>query len=179
MSYSEIILLAIALSIDACVVSFSYGLCLQKKKRLNSLLLAVTTGFFQGLMPIIGYFFAHSIKTYICPYSKLIVFLIFGYLGINFISDSFKNKNYKNICIGLGTLLLVGIATSIDAFSAGISLLLTSSPLKFSVITIGIITFINSLIGYWLGYGMKTLNSKWLEITGGLILIGLAISNLF
>ena len=175
MSYFEIILLAFALSIDACVVSFSYGLCIEEKHRHNALSLAVTTGFFQAFMPLIGYFFANSIKAFILPYAKWIVFLIFMYLGITFIKEALKKDEPQKLCINPKILVMIGIATSIDAFSAGISLSLTSSPMKFSVISIGIVTFINSLIGYYTGNKLKIFKPYILEIIGGVILIILAL----
>ncbi|MCM1264979.1 MAG: manganese efflux pump [Candidatus Gastranaerophilales bacterium] len=175
MSYSEIILLALALSIDACVVSFSYGLCTERRKRLTSLALAITTGFFQAFMPVIAYFFTDMVKNFIQPYSKYIVFIIFMYLGITFIKESFQKDNDKKLCVSIKTLLLIGIATSIDAFSAGISLSLTNTPILFSASAIGIITFANSLFGYWSGCYLKIFNPQILEIIGGLTLIGLAV----
>jgi len=179
MSYSEILLLAIALSIDACVVSFSYGLCIECRKRVSSLAIASTTGFFQALMPVAGYFFADMVKVFIEPYSKFIVFIIFMYLGITFILDGLKNNVPKKLCVSLKSLFLIGIATSIDAFSAGISISLTNTPIKLSALTIGFVTFINSILGYWAGYSLKIFKTKYLEITGGLILIFLAVKNLF
>ena len=177
MSYIDIILLAIALSIDACVVSFSYGLCIEKSKRLSAFFLALTTGIFQAVMPVIGYLFTDMVRIYIEPYSKWIVFVIFIYLGVNFILESFKTKKTPKLCLELGALLLIGIATSIDAFSAGIPLSLTSSPMLFSILTIGFVTFVDSIAGYCFGYFSKCLNAKWLEIAGGLILIGLAVKS--
>ena len=179
MSYSEIILLAIALSIDACVVSFSYGLCLEMRHKRSAFALALTTGFFQGFMPLLGYFFTNIVKSYVAPYGKWIVFLIFMYLGLTFIFEAANKSEIQKLCLNMKSLLLIGIATSIDAFSAGISLSLTSSPIKFSIITIGIVTFINSLAGYYLGHKLKIFKSNFLEIMGGVILIGLAIKNLF
>lgn len=177
MSYVDIIMLAIALSIDACVVSFSYGMCIEQRKRLNAFFLALTTGLFQALMPVFGYAFTGIVRKFISPYGKWIVFIIFMYLGINFILESFKKQRQQKLCLGIGTLFLVGVATSIDAFSAGISLSLTNSPMIFSIVVIGAVTFIDSIIGYSFGYFSKCLNSKWLEIMGGIILIGLAIKN--
>ena len=197
MNFSELILLAFALSIDACVVAFSYGLSIENKKRLSSLALATCTGFFQAFMPVIGYFFTDLVKTFIEPYSRFIVFIIFAYLGYTFIKEGLikeKPKKVKPIkeekpkiikekpkklCVSLKALFLIGIATSIDAFSAGISLSLTNTSIKLSALLIGAITFINTLIGYWSGYGLKVFNPKYLQILGGLILIGLAIKNLF
>ncbi len=178
MNYTDIFLLAVALSVDACIVSFSYGLCITTKKRLSSFLLAITTGIFQAVMPILGYLFADVIKTFIEPYSKWIVFLIFMYLGVTFIIESMKNEPAKKLCVTVPALFLVGVATSIDAFSAGITLLLTGSPLLSSVLLIGLITFIDSLIGFWSAYGLKLFNKRLFEIAGGVILIFLAVKSL-
>lgn len=178
MNHYDIILLAFALSIDVCVVSFSYGLCLEKKHKRSAFALALTTGCFHSFMPVLGYFFTDLIRGYVDAYSKWIVFFIFIYLGVNFIIDAIKNDTPKKISLNPKTLLLISIATSIDVFSAGISLSLTSSPMKFSVLVMGGMTFINSLIGYGLGYSMKVLKSNYLEILGGVILIILAIKNI-
>lgn len=175
MSYIDIILLAFALSVDVIVVSFSYGLCIEKRRRYSALILAFTTALFHSLMPLIGYFFTDLIREFIQPYSKYIVFLIFMYLGLVFIKDALRENSTQKLCIDIKSLLLIGIATSIDVFSAGISLALTSSPMKFSIATFGSITFINSLIGYLLGSQLKVFKSNYLEILGGLILIILAI----
>lgn len=178
MSNIEILILAFALSIDACVVSFSYGLCTHTRKRLTAVALALTTGFFQALMPVLAYFFTNAIKNFIEPYAKWIVFIIFMYLGITFIKESFKNEENKELCVDLKTLLLIGIATSIDAFSAGITISLTNSPLLFSIFTIGLITLANSFFGFTSGFCLKEFNSKALEIFGGILLIGLALNSL-
>lgn len=179
MNFSEIIFLSYALSIDACVVAFSYGLCIENKKRLSSLALAISTGFFQAFMPAIGYIFTDLVKTFIEPYSKFIVFIIFAYLGYTFIKEGLTKETPKKLCVSLKALFLIGIATSIDAFSAGISLSLTNTSIKLSATLIGLITFLNTLVGYWSGYSLKIFNPKYLQILGGLILIGLAFKNLF
>ena len=76
MSYISIILLAIALSIDACVVSFSYGLAFTENRFKNAIRLAACTGLFQGLMPVIGYYLTGFVKSFIEPYAGFIVFAI-------------------------------------------------------------------------------------------------------
>ena len=83
----EIILLAIALSIDACVVSFTYGLTFNQNRLKNALMLALFTGVFQGIMPVLGYKLTEVVKIYIAPYSQVVVFLIFMFLGIKFIKQ--------------------------------------------------------------------------------------------
>ena len=178
MSYISIILLAIALSIDACVVSFSYGLIFSEKRLKNAMLLAGCTGFFQGIMPAVGYFLTGFVKSYIEPFAGWIVFFIFTYLGIKFILEAFENKKEKQFCIDIKCLLLVGIATSIDAFSAGISLSLFGNKILKPALLIALITFINSSLGFWLGGKLKHLPTKALEITSGILLIILGLKAL-
>lgn len=175
MSELEIILLALALSIDACVVSFTYGLTFNQSRLKNSLLLANFTAIFQGLMPVLGYYLTAFVKSYIAPYADLIVFLIFTYLGVKFIKESFEKKDGKKLCIGLKCLILIGIATSIDAFSAGISLSLYGNTIFRPALLITFITFINSILGFWLGGKLKNLPTKSMEIFAGIILILLGV----
>lgn len=179
MSYLEIFLLAIALSIDACVVSFSYGLTFTQNRFKNSLNLALFTGLFQGVMPVIGYFLTGFVKSYIAPFAGFIVFAIFTYLGIKFIKEAFDKEKEKQLCIDLKCLLLVGIATSIDAFSAGISLSLFGNKILKPAMLIAFVTFINSVLGFVLGGKLKHMPTRGLEIGAGILLILLGVKNLF
>src|SRR5574344_2060284 len=97
MSIIDILILAIALSIDACVVSFSNGLIFTNNKRINSFMLAASVGFFQFLMPVLGFFFAQSVNKYVEPYDHWIVFAIFVLLGLKFIKDAFKEEKEEKI----------------------------------------------------------------------------------
>lgn len=181
MSIIDILILAVALSIDACVVSFSNGLVFTQNKRVNSLILAGSVGFFQFIMPIIGWFFAQSISQYVEPYSKWIVFIIFVALGVKFIKDSFKEDEEKGVeCyLCFKYILLVSIATSIDALAAGASLAFSGVKILIPAIIIGVVTFINSLLGFWGGHLFKKFPTRNLEISGGIILILLAFKVLF
>ena len=178
MSYISIILLAIALSIDACVVSFSYGLIFTEKRLKNAMLLACCTGLFQGIMPAVGYFLTGFVKSYIEPFAAWIVFLIFTYLGVKFILEAFEREKEKQLCIDLKCLLLVGVATSIDAFSAGISLSLFGNRILKPAVLIALATFLNSSLGFYFGGKLKHLPTKPLEVLAGILLIGLGIKSL-
>lgn len=175
MSLIEIFLLAIALGIDCCVVSFSQGLIFKSQRVKNSLFLALTMGIFQGLMPCIGYTGADVIHKYVDTFSDLIVFTIFLILGIKFIAEAFQPKEDEICCIGFKCLMGMGIATSIDALVAGGSLNFSRTPLVEPAMIIGAASFIMSLAGFWSGNLIKNFPSKYLEISGGIILILLAI----
>lgn len=181
MSIIDILILAIALSIDACVVSFSNGLIFTQNKRINSLMLALSVGFFQFLMPVIGFFTAQSVSKYVEAYDHWIVFAIFILLGVNFIKEAYgEEKEEKINCyLCFKYILLVSIATSIDALGAGVSIAFTGTKILIPAIIIGIITFFNSLLGFWSGYLFKKFPTKNLEISGGIILILLAFKILF
>ena len=174
MSYLEIFLLALALSIDACVVSFSYGLSFKENRLKTALLLATFTGVFQGLMPILGYFLTSFVRTFIEPYAPWIIFAIFVFLGVKFIKEAFTEKQ-KPCCIGITCLLLIGIATSIDAFSAGISLSLSGNKILKPAFLITIITFVNSVLGFVIGGKLKHMPTRSMEIFAGMLLIALGL----
>lgn len=178
MYFVEIIFLAVALSIDASVVSFTQGLVFTENKRKNSLFLAFFVGLFQSLMPIIGWFLARGIYKYVEAFDHWIAFGIFLFLGLKFIKDAFECEEKEKTtigCISLQCLFLIAFATSIDALAAGATLFFMHVDIWVPAIIIGIITFINSLVGFWSGYILKKFPSKYLEISAGLILIGLGI----
>lgn len=174
----EILFLAVALSIDASVVSFSQGLVFSENKRKYSFILAFFVGAFQTIMPIIGWFIAKGIYKYVEAFDHWIAFVIFLILGLKFIKDAFEceeDDSCKVSCLSVQCLFLLAIATSIDALAAGATLYFIKAPILIPALIIGVITFINSLIGFWSGYALRKFPSKWLEIFAGLILIGLGI----
>lgn len=179
MSLVDILILAVALGIDCLVVSFSQGLIFKSNKRKNSFFLACTMGFFQGFMPCISYVATDFVDHYVEAYSDIIVFLIFLCLGARFIAGAFFDKDDEKCCIDWKCLLGMGIATSIDALASGVSLQLTNTPLLLAAIIIGFVSFFMSMIGFWFGYFFKKLPSKILEVSGGLILIMLALKTFF
>lgn len=182
MSYLDIFILAIALSIDACVVSFSNGLIFTHNVRKNSVLLAFSVGFFQFLMPLIGGGLATSVTKYVENYAHWIVFTIFILLGLNFIKEALKKEEgpEKLVCsFCFKYILLVSVATSIDALAAGASLVFSGTKIFYAAVVIGVITFINSLLGFYSGHFFKKFPTKNLEIAGGVILILLAFKILF
>lgn len=179
MNFIDLILLGLALGVDCFVVSFSQGLIFKSEKVKNSFKLALTMGLFQGVMPVIGYIGTNSLYKYVVPYSKWIVFGIFLLLGLKFIVESFQPKEKEVQFIGLKCLLGLGLATSIDALVSGASIRLTQTSLLISVMIIGIASFLMSIGGFYSGNFIKNIPSKYLEITGGLILVALAIKSLF
>jgi putative Mn2+ efflux pump MntP len=176
MSILECFILAFALALDALLVSFSYGLVLKDKKVFYSMLLAVFFGFFQFLMPVLGWKLTSYIYTYLEIYAKWIVFAVFLGLGLKFLQETRnEEKSSKVEYISLFCVLTLAIATSIDAFGAGVSIrFLNTGILKPSLI-IGLTTFALSLGGFWTANFCQKLKSKIIEYVGAFLLIYLAI----
>lgn len=177
MNLIDLVLLAIALGIDCLVVSFSQGLIFNTNRLKTSIQLAVVMGIFQGGMPLIGYAGTDYMYKLVVPYSKWIVFGIFFILGLKFILEAFKNKKEEVQCIGLKCLIGLGIATSIDALVSGSTLRLTETNLLVAGLMIGLMSFLMSMAGFWSGNYIKNIPSKYLEISGGIILILLALKS--
>lgn len=178
MNLIDLILLAIALGIDCLVVSFSQGLIFNTNRLKNSIQLALVMGVFQGGMPLIGYAGTDYMYKLVVPYSKWIVFGIFFILGLKFILEAFTNKKEEIQCIGLKCLIGFGVATSIDALVSGSTLRLTDTNLLIAGLIIGVVSFLMSMAGFWSGNYVKNIPSKYLEISGGIILILLALKSI-
>ena len=179
LSLIEIIFLSAALGIDCLIVSFAQGLIFTSKKKRNSFILALTMGLFQGIMPLISYYPTGLISKYLSQYSSWIVFTIFLVLGLKFIIEAYGQKEKQEVCkIGLKCLIALGIATSIDALGAGVTLKLLNTNIVSAAVIIASASFIMSLTGFWTGNKIKKNTKKYLEITGGIILIGLAVKSI-
>ena len=147
MNGTDIILLALALSVDAFVAAFSYGLVIRKRPVVNALKLAAATGIGQFVMPVIGWLGTKSVHVYIEAFDHWIAFLVFLALGLNIIGNALtpqKEDNGKESSLNFKTLLMIGIATSIDACVAGVTLYFTNVSIWTAAAVIGLIAFIKS-----------------------------------
>lgn len=174
MTLYEMITLAVALSMDAFAVALCKGACLSEMKdRGESLAVAVTFGFYQALMPLIGWFFGSRFKEYIESVDHFIAFGLLGFIGIKLVYEAWKSRGEELVCTPLHfmELMLLGIATSIDALAAGIALAVLDLNIWLAILLIGCITLTLSFIGFKLGkrYGTK-LQSK-AQLVGGLALV--------
>ncbi|MEG1065977.1 MAG: manganese efflux pump MntP family protein [Erysipelotrichaceae bacterium] len=174
MNTLSILLTAFALSMDAFAVSLAKGMQAKKKLILIALSLAICFGFFQGLMPLIGYILANSFSKYIIQFDHWIAFGLLFILGINMILES-KEEEDTTTKLNLGTILVLGVATSIDALAVGVSFAFLEVNIIQAIITIGIITFILSFLGVIIGHKLGNYLKKYAEIIGGLVLITIGL----
>ncbi|WP_297811019.1 manganese efflux pump [uncultured Helicobacter sp.] len=179
MEYLEIILLGIILAVDASIVAFSYGLY-EKWHIQNGLKIALVTAFFQALMPIFGWimikFASDRLSQIADSFDHWITFLVFLVLGLKIIKDSYTNEEEESPkVLSLRILLLIGIATSIDALAAGMLIFSQNAPLFLSASLIGGITFLCVILAYSLSKTLTKIPTRILEISAGCILIALGL----
>ena len=178
MNIYEIVILSVALALDALIVSFSYGTIINTKRLKNALLLASSFGIFQMLMPILGWFLTGVIYIYLQKYSKWIVFVVFIVLSIKFLKEAFSNSGKKQVaCISPTCMFSLAIATSIDAFGAGVSIKLLNISIILPSIIIGLVTFILSFVGFYVAVTLKSISEKNISIVGAILLFYLAVKS--
>ncbi len=175
------ILLGVGLAMDSFSVSLANGLNEPKMRKKKMLGISGTFGFFQGLMPMIGWVCVHTIIQYFKVFEKFIpwiALLLLLFIGGKMLIEGILNKedDEKITRLGIGALLVQGIATSIDALSVGFTIaeygILMALTASF---IIAVVTFAISFAGLEIGkkFGMKFANKA--TILGGLILIGIGI----
>jgi manganese efflux pump family protein len=179
MSIFTSLLLAIGLAMDAFAVAVARGSCSTAKHFCwtFALKLAVIFGFFQGFMPVIGWAVGHNFKDQIQAFDHWLAFALLAVIGGKMIYDDLKTEEETEDINaaksdGLFPLLILAVATSIDALAVGFSLSFLDAIMT-PVLTIGIVTFAISLVGVWLGYRFRHFGRSKAKLVGGLILIGI------
>ena len=177
MNIISIIFIAFGLAMDAFAVSIFSGITIKNLKIKHALKIALFFGLFQAFMPVIGWLSGVSLKKYISGIDHWIVFILLLIIGIKMIYESFQIKpdDQKINPLAVYTLLILSIATSIDALAVGISFAFLEISIIAPVIVIGIITFLLSFSGVLIGDKGRHFFENRIEIVGGIILIGIGI----
>ena len=168
MTILELFLIAVGLACDAFVVSITLGLKYQHLNLLNKLKIAFTFSTLQVIMPMLGFLVAYNFNSSVTFLTKFIAFLILSLIGLNMIINKEEDLNYN---ISLKNLLILGIATSLDAFAVGLSFAFLKVNMFLSLSLIGLVTFLMCFTGPYLGnyFGSKISNKP--QVVGGIILI--------
>lgn len=177
MSIFEIILISIGLAMDAFAVSISLGGCHVKtlsSRHILAFKAAVLFGLFQAGMPIIGWICGRQFQDYIQAIDHWIAFTLLVVIGLKMLHEAWQNHpeetKQRN---SLKALLILAVATSIDALAVGVTFSVLQINLIMAVSIIGIITFALSYIGVDFGCRLGQRFGKWSEVLGGIILISL------
>lgn len=179
MGIIELLLIAIGLSMDAFAVSVCKGLAMKKVTVKELCIVGLWFGGFQALMPAIGHLLGSAFEKYITPIDHWVAFVLLVFIGANMIKEALsKDEEEADDSLGFRTMLIMAIATSIDALAVGITfafLIETISYLIFAISAIGVTTFLLSSLGVKIGniFGVKYKSKA--ELAGGVILILLGI----
>jgi len=172
-----IIIIAVGLAMDAFAVSVASGTMYKQLNVKHALRMAVFFGGFQAFMPLIGSLAGLSVKEYIANYDHWVAFGLLSAVGAKMIYESFKINPTEKIFdpSSIFVLLILAVATSIDALAVGITLSLITRSVAAAVITIGLMTFVLSYLGVFIGKKFGHLFENKIEALGGLILTGLGL----
>jgi len=161
---------------DAFAVSIAKGIVSEHKRRKTALLIAAFFGGFQMLMPAIGYFVGLSFREVIMGIDHWIAFGLLTFIGSKMIYDSTKNENaQKESTLKFHSLLILSIATSIDALMVGLSFAFLQTSIVEPILAIGLVTFSFSFIGFFFGCGLGRVFGNKIKVFGGLILIAIGL----
>lgn len=175
MEIVELFVLAIGLSMDAFAVSICKGLSLGKIEVKHMCIAGAWFGGFQALMPLAGYFLGSFFADMITHYAHYIAFALLLFLGGKMVKEAFGKEEELDSSMTFGSMLLLAVATSIDALAVGVTFAFLKVAIIPAVSFIGIVTFIFSAVGVKIGsmFGMKYKSKA--EICGGVILILIGI----
>ncbi|HPO60158.1 MAG TPA: manganese efflux pump MntP family protein [Exilispira sp.] len=186
MDFITVLGIAIGLSMDAFAVSVTNSTIIHDLKPGYGFRMALFFGFFQMIMPIIGWLAGSTFSSYIKNFDHWIAFFLLAFVGGRMIINGWPFKkekngtsddatscdsNFKSDCRNLPTLFLLSLATSIDALAIGLSFALIKVPIIIPSSIIGLITFLISFAGYFLGRKIGSKIKIELEFFGGLILL--------
>lgn len=172
-----VLFIALGLAMDAFAVSITSGFTVRKLKIHYALKIALFFGLFQAIMPLLGWAAGFGLRDFISSIDHWIAFVLLTAIGIKMIYESriIKEEEREVIILSIYALLLLSIATSIDAFVVGFSLSAINVSIINPALIIGIVTFFLSLLGVFIGNRFGHLFESKIEIAGGVILIGIGI----
>ena len=179
MNNIELVLIGIGLAMDAFAVAVCKGLSMKKMNLKKVIIVGLWFGIFQAFMPVLGYFLGNTFKTFMDTMSHFIAFVLLTFIGTKMVKDAYnwENSNYDDN-LSFKIMFVLAIATSIDALTVGVTFSLFDVNLSLAALIIGIITFILSAVGTYIGNKFGDKYEKRAQIMGGVILVILGIKNL-
>lgn len=181
MSWMELGLIGIGLGMDAFAVSICKGLSMSKFHIKKALMVALWFGIFQALMPAFGYALGNTFASMLASFDHLLAFFILTWIGKNMIQEAKQKKSQRTVAdsLSIHTMLPLAIATSIDAFTVGVTFAFLEVEWVVAISIIGIITFCMCFFGVIFGYRFGHHYEKEVQMLGGFLLLGLGIKSLW
>jgi putative Mn2+ efflux pump MntP len=175
MDLVTILLTAFALSLDCFAVALAAGIPGGRGGIRDAAWIALAFGSFQAGMPVLGWLAGESVLTYISGFDHWIAFLLLVIVGGRMIREGISGEGERAISIETGPLLVLAVATSLDALAVGVSFALLGTGILVPCLVIGLFTFAISFSGAILGGAASERWGRGMEILGGLVLIGIGI----
>lgn len=177
MNLLELLLTAFALAVDAFTVSVASGLSAKRFHLRHAITLGVWFGGFQTIMPVLGWLSGAFLQNWICAFDHWAAFVLLAFIGARMIHESFKLKETRTLddLLAIRVLFALAVATSLDAYAVGVSLALIRGGLITMAAVIGIVAFLASIIGVWIGACRFRQPGVKMESVGGIILIALGL----
>lgn len=176
MSFVELLLMAVALAMDAFAVSICGSMVLKPENRTKGALrFGSWFGFFQFLMPVLGYFGSIYFVEYITNFDHWIAFILLAYIGGNMIKEAGEEPEEAKESYTAKEMLVLAIATSIDALAVGISLACLNTNIWYASIVIGLVSFIIAGFGGLMGFKLGATFGQKANYFGGTVLICIGI----
>jgi putative Mn2+ efflux pump MntP len=177
----SIVLIGLSLSMDAFAVSISSGISDRGLKTVHILRGSFFFGAFQFIMPVIGWLLGNAFVSYINAFDHWVAFILLAFIGGKMLVGVLPRKNRgktggKSVDIqNLGSLLLLAVATSIDALAVGLSFSMVNQAIYAPALIIGCITFVVCFLGFQFGKKIGVVFETGSQFVGGLILIGIGV----
>lgn len=184
MGFLSVFLIALALAMDAFSIALSKGLSAKIQRIRDAAKLGIAFGLFQFIMPLIGWLIAGTFADYVEKYSSYISCALLVFIGGKMLFDALKGGDDEQIssAVDLKSLIILGIATSIDALAVGITFAMDGTAILITLyycLIIGVVAAVLSFAGYFIGNKIGGIIGDKGEIIGGIVLIILGIKMLF
>ena len=177
----ELFLLGVGLSMDAFAVSVCKGLGMRKLNKKQALIIGLYFGGFQALMPFVGWILGSQFQKYITSIDHWIAFILLGFIGGKMMIEAVREWNEEEVVdvmdapIDHKNMLVLAVATSIDALAVGITFAFLGTPIVEAITIIGITTMVISIAGVVVGNFFGSRYKSKAEFIGGLILVLLGL----
>jgi len=175
MGISTITLIALGLAMDAFAVSIVSGIAIKSLRVKHALKIGLFFGGFQALMPVVGWFTGLGLKNFISGFDHWIAFGLLLFIGVKMIYEANKIDKTRRDPLSIHNLLILAIATSIDALAVGVTFAFLSVSIIIPIVIIGIVTFLLSFFGTFIGNRIGHFCESKIEVVGGLVLIIMGI----
>ena len=183
MGLAELLVIAVGLSMDAFAVSVGKGLCMSRVRWGQAVAIAACFGAFQAAMPLLGYVLGTQFSQFVEPVDHWVAFVLLAAIGGKMVWDGLEEQP-EDSCpaeerpLAVGELLMLAVATSIDAFAVGCTFAFLSVDVVPAVTVIGVTTFSLSLVGVALGHKVGSRYNRAATLAGGVVLVLIGLKTL-